>query len=77
MNLIQYLTDSGHRSRYRVWWNFEFPNNRGASVRPSKALFRFDVEFDDLEDGLELACGLDAVQVEALLAEIANSDRTI
>ncbi|MEV6487088.1 hypothetical protein AB0M20_00410 [Actinoplanes sp. NPDC051633] len=64
------MTDSGRRSA--AWWNFEFPNNRGASVRPSQDLFRFDVEYD-LDDDLDSSEGLTSEQVEQKLIEIANS----
>ncbi|MDR6320044.1 hypothetical protein [Actinoplanes couchii] len=71
---MQYVSDSGSRSRNHSWWNFEFPNNRGASVRPSQTAFRFDVDFD-LENGKghDLVRGLDSMEVEALLIEIASS----
>ncbi|BCJ55869.1 hypothetical protein Asp14428_73440 [Actinoplanes sp. NBRC 14428] len=73
MEIMQYLTDFGRRSPHPIWWNFEFPNNRGATVRPSKVAFRFDVDFDLDGSDHELVRGLDAVEVEALLSEIASS----
>lgn len=73
MEIMQYATDSSKRSRNVVCWTFEFPNNRGASVRPSKKPFRFDIDFD-LDGGIGEAVGLTTSEVEATLEDIASTD---
>lgn len=65
-----HVRDYGHHSNDPAWWNFVFPNGRGANVALSRWPFRFDVDYDG-EDGDFTATGLTSEQVEAKLAEVA------
>ncbi len=65
-----HLDNSGCHSDTPAWWNFVFPNGRGANVWLSKWPFRFDMEFDGLH-GFFTASSLTTVEVEAKLTEVA------
>jgi hypothetical protein len=66
-----HVTDYGFESNEPAWWNFAFPNGRGANVSLSKWPFRFDVEYDG-DEGFFNATGLTSEQVEAKLTKLAG-----
>ncbi|MER7280525.1 hypothetical protein ABT369_39410 [Dactylosporangium sp. NPDC000244] len=66
-----YIADHCLAGTSSLWWQYRFPNGRGATVSPAHAVypFRFDVEYDG-EDGLFTAEGLSTAEVEAKLAAV-------